>query len=103
MKTSKSHTEMTAISAGFQTTTRSFPMDCYLTMVAKWTVSEKKITGVSYLPAYLPEDGAPYVLEPSDPLFEQVNHYMRTITAEQKLGTVYRLSEDGREVTLGLV
>ena len=35
MRTSKSHKEMTAISDAFKTTTRSFPMDSYLTMVAK--------------------------------------------------------------------
>lgn len=100
MKTSKSHTEMTAISAAFQTTKRSFPMDSYLSMLAKWTVSDGKISRVSYLPAYLPEDGAPYVVEPSDPLFGQINEYMKKITAMEGLDTEYRLSDDGREVIL---
>lgn len=100
MKTSKSHTEMTAISDAFKTTKRSFPMDCYLTMVAKWTVSDGKITKVSYLPAYLPEDGAPYVLTADDPKFKEVNDYMVKITAEEKLDTTYTLSEDGNEVIL---
>ena len=54
MRTSKSHREMTAISDAFKTTTRSFPMDSYLTMVAKAIIKDKKIVGVSYLPAYLP-------------------------------------------------
>ena len=100
MKTSKSHTEMTAISDAFKTTKRSFPMDSYLTMVAKWTVADGAIQRVSYLPAYLPEDGAPYVLEPADPLFQKVNSYMEKITAMEGMDTGYRLSEDGREVIL---
>ena len=100
MKTSKSHTEMTAISDAFKTTKRSFPMDSYLTMVAKWTVADGAIQRVSYLPAYLPEDGAPYVLEPADPLFQKVNGYMEKITAMEGMDTGYRLSEDGREVIL---
>ena len=75
-------------------------MDSYLTMVAKWTVSGGEIRSVSYLPAYLPEDGAPYVLEPSDPRFQEVNDYMAKITAMEHMDTQYRLSEDGKEVIL---
>lgn len=100
MKTSKSHTEMTAISDAFKTTKRSFPMDSYLTMIAKWKVSDGKISQVSYLPAYLPEDGAPYVVEPDDPRFAEINQYMEKITAMEGMDTTYQLSADGREVIL---
>ncbi len=100
MKTSKSHTEMTAISDAFKTTKRSFPMDSYLTMIAKWTVSDGKIDRVSYLPAYLPEDGAPYVVAPDDPRFREINDYMVKITAMEGLDTQYPLSEDGSEVVI---
>lgn len=85
MKTSKNHTEMTAISDAFKTTKRSFPMDCYLTMIVKWTVKDKKIGKVSFLPAYLPEDGAPYVLEESDPKFKEVVDYMKKVNRMEKL------------------
>ena len=100
MKTSKSHTEMTAISDAFKTTKRSFPMDSYLTMIAKWTVSGGKIDRVSYLPAYLPEDGTPYVVAPDDPRFREINDYMVKITAMEGLDTQYPLSEDGSEVVI---
>ena len=85
MKTSKNHTEMTAISPAFQTTKRSFPMDCYLSMVVKWTVKNKKLQTVSYLPAYLPKDGAPYILSPEDPKFNEVVEYLKKINRDQKL------------------
>ena len=85
MKTSKNHTEMTAISPAFQTTKRSFPMDCYLSMVVKWTVKNKKLQTVSYLPAYLPKDGAPYILSPEDPKFNEVVEYVKKINRDQKL------------------
>ena len=95
MKTSKSHREMMAISDAFRTTTRCFPMDCYLTMVAKWEVNDKKITKVSYLPAYLPEDGAPYIVRPGDPLFSEINEYMKKITTAQDMDAgIYRVSGD---------
>ena len=98
---SKTHKEMAKISEGFKTTKRSFPMDSYMTMIAKWTVRDKKIASVSYLPAYLPGDGAPYVVEPSDPMFDQINKYMTLITQHEKMGTDYsRLSADGKEVFL---
>lgn len=100
MLTSKKHTEMMAISDAFKTTKRSFPMDSYLTMVVKWTIVDKQIKSVSYLPAYLPEDGAPYVVGPEDPLFNKINDYQAMITKEEKFDTQYRLSEDGREVIL---
>lgn len=98
MLTSKKHREMTAISSGFNTTKRSFPMDCYLTMIAKWTVKDKKIQRVSYLPAYLPEDGAPYILYPEDTLFAEVNDYMKRITEKEKLNTRYVVN--GSEVNM---
>ena len=76
---------MTAISSAFQTTKRSFPMDCYLSMVVKWTVKDKKISSVSYLPAYLPEDGAPYILESKDPKFRQVVEYVKRISRAERM------------------
>lgn len=94
MASSKKHREMAAISEGFRSTKRSFPMDCYFTMVAKWTVKDKRIHSVSYLPAYLPEDGAPYILNPGDALFSAVNQYMERITKDQGLRTLY-IEKDG--------
>lgn len=92
MKTSKSHTEMTAISDAFKTTKRSFPMDSYMTMIAKWIVKDGKIISVGYIPAYLPEDGAPYVVKPEDPMFLQIYEYMKKITADQNLDSeIYHL------------
>lgn len=80
MKTSKSHREMTAISEGFKTTTRSFPMDSYLTMVCKAVIRDKKIAKVSYLPAYLPEGCETYICPPDDPRYKEVIDYEKKIT-----------------------
>ena len=98
MLTSKNHTEMTAISDAFKTTKRSFPMDSYLTMVAKWEVKNKQITRVSFLPAYLPEDCAPYVLNSNDPKFQEIVSYMERITLAEKMDTKYPV--EGNEVVL---
>lgn len=96
MKTSKSHTEMTAISDDFKTTKRSFPMDSYMTMIARWTVEDGKTAEVSYLPAYLPTDGAPYVVGPEDPMFQQINDYMARITREQGMDEgIYHVKGNG--------
>ena len=98
MLTSKNHTEMTAISDAFKTTKRSFPMDSYLTMVAKWEVKNKQITRVSFLPAYLPEDCAPYVLNSDDPKFQEIVSYMERISLAEKMDTKYPV--EGNEVVL---
>ena len=95
MKTSKSHQEMTAISDGFKTSKRSFPMDSYMSMIARWVVRNGKIDSVGYLPAYLPEDGAPYVVKKEDPMFQQINDYMIRITEEQKMNSgIYQVEGD---------
>ncbi len=95
MYSSKSHLEMTAISDAFKTTTRCFPMDSYMTMVAKWEIEDKKITKVSYLPAYLPEDCAPYVVKSGDPMFGRINDYMIKITKDQGMDAgIYRVCGD---------
>lgn len=99
MATSKSHKEMTKISAGFETSKRDFPMDSYMTMVAKWEIEDKKITKVSYLPAYLPVDCSPYILMSNDPMFNKINDYMVKITKDQGMDTkIYR--PEGDEVIL---
>lgn len=99
MKTSKSHREMTAISEGFKTSTRSFPIDCYMTMIARWIIRDKKIERVSFLPAYLPTDGIPYVVPADDPMFMQIYDYMSKITTAQRLDAgIYHIN--GGEVLL---
>lgn len=85
MRTSKSHKEMTAISDAFKTTTRSFPMDSYLTMVVKAEIKNKKITKVSYLPAYLPEGAQTYICKPEDPRYKEVIEYEKKITEAMEL------------------
>ena len=70
-------------------------MDSYLTIIAKWTIKDKKIDEVGYLPAYLPEDGAPYVVEPSDPKFQEINDYMVRITENQNMDAgIYHVEND---------
>lgn len=95
MKTSKSHTEMTAISEAFKTTKRSFPMDSYMTMIAKWTVKNGKIHTVGFIPAYLPEDGAPYVVTEDNPMFSQIRDYMVRITEDQGMDAGIYHAESG--------
>ena len=85
MRTAKSHVEMTKISDAFKTTTRSFPMDSYLTMVAKVRIKDKKIVGVSYLPAYLPVGSQTYICKPGDERFAEVIEYVKKITVAMDL------------------
>ena len=60
------------------------------------TVEDGKIAEVSYLPAYLPTDGAPYVVGPEDPMFQQINDYMARITREQGMDEgIYHVKGNG--------
>ena len=100
MRTSKKHQEMANIRKGFGTGSakKTFPEDCYYTMIAKIRIEDKKISRVSYLPAYIPEDFDPYIVKPNDPLFGTVRDYMCKIDGMMGLDTEYR--QDGEEVVI---
>lgn len=100
MRTSKKHQEMAKIRKGFGTgnTKKTFPEDCYYTMIAKIGIEEKKISRVSYLPAYIPEDFNPYIVKPDDALFGTIRDYMMKIDDMMDLDTVYTV--DGDEIVI---
>lgn len=95
MKSSKSHKEMMDISDAFKTTTRSFPMDCYLTMIVKAVIKDKKVARVSYLPAYLPVGAKTYICKTDDPRFNEVIEYEKKITEEMELDPgIFKVVDD---------
>lgn len=100
MRTSKKHQEMAKIRAGFGTgdTKKTFPPDCYYTMIAKIEIRDKAIARVSYLPAYIPEEFNPYVLHAGDSLFDEVNAYMEKINGIA--GIPIRYTPEGDEVII---
>lgn len=100
MRTSKKHQEMAKIRPGFGTgdAKKTFPPDCYYTMLAKVEIRDKAIVRVSYLPAYIPEDFNPYVLHAGEPLFDQVNAYMERINGIA--GIPIRYTPEGDEVVI---
>lgn len=100
MRTSKKHQEMAKIRKGFGTgnAKKTFPEDCYYTMIAKIEIKDKQISRVSYLPTYIPDDFAPYVVHPEDPLFETINDYMRKINDMMEIDITYTV--EGGEVVI---
>ena len=100
MRTSKKHQEMAKIRKGFGTgnAKKTFPEDCYYTMIAKIEIMDKQITKVSYLPTYIPDDFAPYVVKPEDPMFDTINTYMRKINDIMEIKINYTV--DGEEVVI---
>lgn len=100
MRTSKKHQEMAKIRKGFGTgnTKKTFPEDCYYTMIAKIEIADKKIRRVSFLPAYIPEDFNPYIVKPDDALFGTIRDYMEKIDDMMDLDTAYTV--DGDEIVI---
>ena len=99
-RTSKKHQEMAKIRKGFGegNTKKTFPEDCYYTMIGKIRIEDKKISRVSYLPAYIPEDFDPYVVRPEDALFGTIRDYMERIDEMMGLDTAYTV--DGDEIVI---
>ena len=96
----KSHAEIAAIRKGFGEGGRNFPEDCYKTFIAKMEIEDKKISKVSFIPAFIPLDGSVYALKPDDPMFAENVEYVRKITAEANLNTTYTV--DGDEVIVDI-
>ena len=100
MRTSKKHQEMAKIRSDFgnKNKDKSFPEDCYYTMIAKILIEDKKIARVSYLPTYIPDDFKPYTVKHDEPLFATINDYMREING--MMGINVTLTPDGDEVII---
>lgn len=96
MRTSKKHQEMAKIRKGFGTgnAKKTFPEDCYYTMIAKIEIKDKQISRVSYLPTYIPDDFAPYIVKAGDPLFDTINDYMRKINDMMDIDIRYTVEGD---------
>ena len=100
MRTSKKHQEMAKIREGFGEgdKKKTFPEDCYYTMIGKIEIKDKKISRVSYLPTYIPDDMAPYVVKNGEELFDTINAYMEKINGIEKIPTKY--VTEGDEVVI---
>ena len=68
-------------------------------MIAKIGIKDKQIAQVSYLPAYIPDDMAPYVVKNGDPLFDTINAYMEKINRIEQIPVTFTV--EGDEVVIG--
>jgi poly-gamma-glutamate capsule biosynthesis protein CapA/YwtB (metallophosphatase superfamily) len=73
-----------------------FPPDSRKTIIAKCIISNKAVSKVSFLPAYINKRGEPEVLVSKDERFGEVFRYMEEISRDQGLDTKYTI--DGDEV-----
>ncbi|NLL20624.1 MAG: CapA family protein [Firmicutes bacterium] len=74
------------------------PRDCRKTIIAKCTISNKKIDKVSFLPVYINKKAEPEILDISDERFYDVTNYIKQITTDQKINTNFCI--DGNEVII---
>ncbi len=75
-----------------------FPPDSRKTIIAKCVISNKAISKVSFLPAYINEKGEPEILVSKDERFGEVLRYMKEISRDQGLNAEYKV--DGDEVVI---
>ncbi len=75
-----------------------FPPDSRKTIIAKCIISNKAISKVSFLPAYINKKGEPEILVSKDERFGEVLRYMKEISRDQGLNTEYTV--DGDEVVI---
>lgn len=93
---SKSHQDIAALNPDMKKSKRQMPVDSYKTLCVKCKIEDKRIRAVSFIPVQLDERAVPHALTPENPQFQEIVDYMRSITADQGLKTVYTI--DGGEV-----
>ncbi len=95
--------EMLALSPGWvlDGTYKSypFPPDSRMTMAAKLTISGRKVTRVSFLPAFIEEDSRPRFLTREEGRFGDVIAYLGKIGKSQHIETQFTI--EGDEVVVG--
>jgi poly-gamma-glutamate synthesis protein (capsule biosynthesis protein) len=75
-----------------------FPVDSRKSLLVDIECADGKVTGVSWTPVMINEQGQPRCLNKSEPEFDEVVEYMKKITAGQKLATRFEVS--GNRVTM---
>jgi hypothetical protein len=71
-----------------------FPPDSRKTLIAKCTISEKKIKRVSFLPTIINRQAEPEILTSGDERFTEIVKYMIDISRDQGIGTNYIVEGD---------
>lgn len=82
-----------------KTPSKPMPADSYKSLMLKVYIEEKKITKVTFKPVQLDDASNPFLLTPDKPEFEEITQYMRDITKDQGLDTVYTVCGDEVLVT----
>jgi len=71
-----------------------FPPDSRKTILAKCTITGKKISKVAFLPVIINRQGEPEILASKDHRFGEVFSYMEDIAKDQGLNTKFRIVGD---------
>ncbi len=67
------------------------------TLMVKCIIADRKLRRVSFLPVYINNQAEPEIVDPDNPLFEEIRRYMEEISKNQGLSSQYS-AEDGEVV-----
>jgi poly-gamma-glutamate synthesis protein (capsule biosynthesis protein) len=81
--------------------TYPFHAESRQTVIARATIENKQITGVSYVPCLINPQGQPEPLQAGDPRFDEVASYQERITKEAGFETAFAPREHDVAVVLG--
>jgi poly-gamma-glutamate capsule biosynthesis protein CapA/YwtB (metallophosphatase superfamily) len=80
--------------------TYPFHPEARQTVIAKATIEDKRVTGVSFVPCLINSNGQPEPLFPGDPRFDEVADYQQRITKEAGFGTSFEVRDQDVAVVL---
>jgi hypothetical protein len=75
-----------------------FQDDRQYSMIAKFTVENKQINQVSYIPIIINQQNQPAPVSPSEPAGQEVMRYLKDVTREANLNATFRVT--GSEVVI---
>jgi poly-gamma-glutamate synthesis protein (capsule biosynthesis protein) len=70
------------------------PEDTRMTGIARLDCGKDGVRSVEFLPAWIEDDSAPVMLDPSDPRFERVRAYLERVSRAEGLSMAFRRSGD---------
>jgi hypothetical protein len=93
-----SHQEIVALNPTFTKGKKSLPPDSFKTIAVKCNISKKGIERVAFLPVMIDELSQPEILSSGDARFEEILHYLNSISEDQKMKLEYVV--DGDEIVV---
>jgi poly-gamma-glutamate capsule biosynthesis protein CapA/YwtB (metallophosphatase superfamily) len=95
----QSFQDISRLSSGWQPNAKFItPPDTRYTVIARLEIDESGVVAPSFMPCHIDDDSVPLLLQPDDPMFEEVLGYQSAVAQEAGIDT--KFTRDGARVRI---